>query len=335
MSSVIDHPVPTNVITGFLGVGKTTAIQYLLKHKPDSERWAVLVNEFGEIGVDGSMFSGASGTKQGVFIKEVPGGCMCCVSGLPMQVALNLLLSEAKPDRLLIEPTGLGHPKEVLATFDTDYYRSIIDLRATLTLVDARKVTDERYRNHDIFRQQISVADRIIASKSDLYEGNELENLQVFLSKLGKADVPVEPVVQGQLDWHWLNEPSGFFKQASSHADVQDGNHQEPSMQFHGFFNLPKPAPGFETKGARFEPELVFDFNRLFPLLSGVEVERLKAIFITQNGIFVFNKADGVLSVSSLDEAMDSRIEVITDAPLDFDKIEVELRHAVIDNSNQ
>ncbi|WP_232358495.1 CobW family GTP-binding protein [Paraneptunicella aestuarii] len=335
MSSVIDHPVPTNVITGFLGVGKTTAIQHLLKHKPDSERWAVLVNEFGEIGVDGSMFSGASGTDQGVFIKEVPGGCMCCVSGLPMQVALNLLLSEAKPDRLLIEPTGLGHPKEVLATFDTDYYRSIIDLRATLTLVDARKVTDERYRNHDIFRQQISVADRIIASKSDLYEGNELENLQAFLDKMGKSSVPVEPVVQGQLDWHWLNESSGFFNEHSSNTEVQNGGSEKPSMQFHGFFDLPKPAPGFETKGARFEPELVFDFNRLFPLLSGVEVERLKAIFITQNGIFVFNKADGVLSVSSLDEAMDSRIEVITDAPLDFDKIEVELRHAVIDSSNQ
>ena len=101
--------VPTNIITGFLGVGKTSAILYLLSQKPAHERWAVLVNEFGEIGVDGSLLNGQYSKEQGIFIREVPGGCMCCASGLPMQIALNQLLSKAKPDRLLIEPTGLGH----------------------------------------------------------------------------------------------------------------------------------------------------------------------------------------------------------------------------------
>ena len=71
--------VPTNVITGFLGVGKTTAILHLLTHKPSDERWAVLVNEFGEIGVDGSLFEGRSSNEKGVFIREVPGGCMLCL----------------------------------------------------------------------------------------------------------------------------------------------------------------------------------------------------------------------------------------------------------------
>lgn len=65
--------VPTNIITGFLGVGKTTAILNLLKNKPENENWAVLVNEFGEIGIDGTLM-----TDQGALIKEVPGGCMCC-----------------------------------------------------------------------------------------------------------------------------------------------------------------------------------------------------------------------------------------------------------------
>lgn len=72
--------IPTNIITGFLGVGKSTAILYLLKNKPDNERWAVLVNEFGEIGVDGSLFQGQHDQEQGVFIREVPGGCMCCAA---------------------------------------------------------------------------------------------------------------------------------------------------------------------------------------------------------------------------------------------------------------
>ena len=99
--------VPTNIITGFLGVGKTSAILHLLKRKPKNERWAVLVNEFGEIGVDGSLIEGQNSNEHGIFIREVPGGCMCCAAGLPMQIALNQLLIKAKPDRLLIEPSCL------------------------------------------------------------------------------------------------------------------------------------------------------------------------------------------------------------------------------------
>ena len=82
--------IPTNIITGFLGVGKTTAIMQLLKTKPENERWAVLVNEFGEVGVDGSLLKPEDKSSQDVFISEVPGGCMCCAAGLPMQIALNM-----------------------------------------------------------------------------------------------------------------------------------------------------------------------------------------------------------------------------------------------------
>ncbi len=118
--------VPTNIITGFLGVGKTSAILQLLKNKPSNERWAVLVNEFGEIGVDGSLMTSQHHNEQGVFIREVAGGCMCCAAGVPMQVALNQLLTQAKPDRLLIEPTGLGHPKEVLRVLSAKHYQTVM-----------------------------------------------------------------------------------------------------------------------------------------------------------------------------------------------------------------
>ena len=120
--------IPTNIITGFLGVGKTSSILHLLKHKPGNERWAVLVNEFGEIGIDGSLMQGQYSENSGVFIQEVPGGCMCCVAGLPMQVALNQLLTKAKPDRLLIEPTGLGHPVEILQILSDKFYQKILRL---------------------------------------------------------------------------------------------------------------------------------------------------------------------------------------------------------------
>ena len=94
-----------NLITGFLGSGKTTTLLHLLAHKPANEKWAILVNEFGEVGIDGALLA-----NRGAALKEIPGGCMCCVNGLPLQVGLNMLLKQTKPDRLIIEPTGLGHP---------------------------------------------------------------------------------------------------------------------------------------------------------------------------------------------------------------------------------
>ena len=110
--------IPTNIITGFLGVGKTTAIQQLLKQKPAHETWGILVNEFGQIGIDGTLLSAFTDTltdqTERIVVKEVPGGCLCCVAGLPMKMGLNMLISKAKPDRILIEPTGLGHLQQVI-----------------------------------------------------------------------------------------------------------------------------------------------------------------------------------------------------------------------------
>ena len=135
--------IPTSLITGFLGTGKTTTILHLLKQKPASEKWAVLVNEFGEIGIDGALLSGS-----GAEIREVAGGCMCCVADLPMQVALNMLIAKTKPDRLLIETTGLGHPQALIDTMTDDYYGTLLELRAVICLVDPRKLSDPRYLDH-------------------------------------------------------------------------------------------------------------------------------------------------------------------------------------------
>ena len=97
MKLIASRAVPTHIISGFLGAGKTTLLQHLLSQKPENEVWAVLMNEFGQIGVDQQLIS----QQQGYAVKELLGGCLCCSSQLPMQIALSRLLSESKPDRLL------------------------------------------------------------------------------------------------------------------------------------------------------------------------------------------------------------------------------------------
>ncbi|WKT62208.1 GTP-binding protein [Microbulbifer thermotolerans] len=314
--------VPANVITGFLGVGKTTAIRHLLDNKPIGERWAVLVNEFGEIGVDGSLFGSENDGE--VFIREVPGGCMCCTAGLPMQVALNQLLRRARPQRLLIEPTGLGHPREVLTALSEAASSGVLDLRATLTLVDARCLADERYLSNDTFRQQLEVADLVVANKSDLYGPRDLEALRRFLSSSAHGPTkPLKVVEQGRLLPEWLHSPSGFtLPQAQTHTHATHPEINEQPIPECGYLRLEHSGEGFHSCGWRFDPTLVFDFHKLFSLISGIGADRVKGVFITQDGVFGFNKADSVLSVLELDDISESRVEVIDAQPGEWTRME-------------
>jgi len=305
--------LPTNVITGFLGAGKTSAIVHLLKQKPADERWAVLVNEFGEIGVDGSLIAGQLGANKDIFIREVPGGCMCCLSGLPMQIALNKLLHEAKPHRLLIEPTGLGHPLEVIQVLSNQYYQKALNLEKTITLVDARQLADSRYTEHTIFNQQIEIADVIVGSKLDLYQQPDKEALITYLQ-----DQPFTPketvfIEHGQLPLKLLSGTTRYKVIAKQHQHNQQSPPATDKVDFpkSGFIRAMNEGEGFVSIGWRFAPEKVFDRMKLHAFLTDIEVTRVKAVFITSQGIYGYNTAnDGAVEVT-LDECNESRIEII------------------------
>ncbi|NTS77246.1 GTP-binding protein [Catenovulum sp. SM1970] len=310
----ISRPIPTHIITGFLGSGKTTAILALLKNKPENENWAVLVNEFGQVGVDGALISGQTSGQQ-IYMREVPGGCMCCVSGLPMQIALNQLLSEAKPDRLLIEPSGLGHPIEVLDKLTNDYYQGILKLQSTVTLVDARNLADERYTQHEIFNQQIDIADIIIGHKADLYQPSDNQALEDYLKRFGDKQLIFTD--HGQIDFSQINQTSAFIKrkklalnQASNQQQTTESV-DEAALPESGFLRLDNEGEGFFSSGWRFNPSFIFHRHALQKWLFELQAERIKAVFITSDGIFGYNKDKDGLTEYELDEAAESRIEII------------------------
>ncbi|TVU79175.1 GTP-binding protein [Vibrio tasmaniensis] len=310
--------IPTNIITGFLGVGKTTAILNLMKNKPADENWAILVNEFGEIGVDGSLIQG-NDSKQQVFIREVPGGCMCCAAGLPMQIALNQLLSEAKPDRLLIEPTGLGHPKEVLEVLSSEHYRKVLSLQKNVTLVDARKLSDTRYSEHDTFNQQITIADTIVGNKVDLYKSGDAEKLAEYVAQVCHPDTKLIFAHHGKIPSDEFDGNTSFYHhQAHGHYHHHHHHHKQDKplaselpMPESGMIKASNQGEGFESVGWRFSPEKQFDHQRLRSFLVGLKAERMKAVFITQSGIFGYNLTEDGLTESELDDCLETRIEVI------------------------
>lgn len=324
--------IPTNIITGFLGVGKTSAIIKLMKHKPNNERWAVLVNEFGEIGIDSCLIQGQQSDKQ-IFIREVAGGCMCCTAGLSMQIALNQLLKKAKPDRLLIEPTGLGHPKEVLQVLLSDHYRSIISLQKILTLVDARKLSDPRYTEHDTFNQQISIADTVVGSKSDLYADGDKQLLADYIDTNHSSEIKLIFAEHGNMS---VTEFEGATRAAAEFSQHHFHHHSNLSLTAAelplpecGIIKTNSEGEGFKSMGWRFAPDKVFKRQRLVPFVLGLNVERLKAVFITDDGIYGYNLTSDGITVIEFDDCFESRIELIG---VDFDdSIEEQLMACIED----
>lgn len=337
--------IPVNVITGFLGAGKTSFIKCLLAQKPKDERWAVLVNEFGEIGLDGALL----GEADGVVIREVPGGCLCCAAGVPTRVAIAGLLKKAKPHRLLIEPTGLGHPANIVQTLQSDEYRGVLALKSSVCLVDPRNLADSRYTTHELFNQQMAMADIVLASKADCYNETPLQSLAGYLTAINPdATMMVfsrEQPLAGTL-LETLDSPSGALLRAKNAqenrqkstgltlsrpaASVFDAGPDENPITFNpqGVVRKLHQGEGLYACGWCFAADWCFDFDALMALCDAIPSLRLKAVMITADGILAINRLEAELSLSELDDTLDSRIEFISREPLDWDAIETQILSA-------
>lgn len=327
--------IPTSLITGFLGVGKTTAILQLLTNKPKGENWAVLVNEFGEVGIDSALLASnvteRDSSENGVFIREVPGGCMCCASGVPMQVALNQLITKAKPDRLIIEPTGLGHPKEVVDVLTSGKYKEIISLQAIFCLVDARNLNDTRYTEHPSFIQQLKVADTILAAKADKYSAQDKKNLSRFIAKNHLNDKALHLIQQGNIDPSWLTQDSNTaistkpmigiakpsLKDQSREIELSNINSLKKSqalqaqLEQNGFIELNNHGEGYFSKGWIFSNKYIFDYQQLMTLITSLNIARAKGVLLTEKGSYSFNKAGSDFNCNKVTDSKESRIELI------------------------
>lgn len=306
--------IPTNVITGFLGAGKTTAILHLLKNKPQNERWAVLVNEFGEIGIDGQIIKGKyTEEEQGVYIKEVPGGCMCCTAGTPMQIALNQLLKHSKPDRLLIEPTGLGHPIEVIETLTSKHFKPVIELQKNITLIDARNLSDKRYTEHPTFNQQLSIADHVIGNKDDLYKDSDRKALLIYAQEHCKKDAQVHFAENGAFTAELLNK--NFIDKNKTHKPKQERpQQQDAATASKAAFSLIKPIAAteeFKSTGLKLTLDIRFNYLKLKVFFGELKVERMKAVLRTDRGAIAFNISTDNLSETPLKAIKENRIEII------------------------
>ncbi|MEH2920118.1 CobW family GTP-binding protein [Samsonia erythrinae] len=321
-----------NLITGFLGSGKTTTIRHLLSQKPEGEVWAVLVNEFGEVGIDGALLADS-----GAVLKEIPGGCMCCVNGLPMQIGLNMLLQQKKPHRLLIEPTGLGHPKQVLSLLTSDIYQPWLTLQATLCLLDARQLNEARYRENENFRDQLASADIIIANKRESYRPDDLAALQQWRQTSGGGRLLIE-ASQGNIDRELLDHARQNLN------ELPDGAHHHAHKSPKGLAALKLPGgqswrralnegQGYHACGWIFSPETTFDTAALLDWVRLSPVGRVKGIMHIKEGTLLINRQGHDLHIETrATPPLDSRIEAINETPAEWNALQTTLLKARLTN---
>ncbi len=330
------HSIPTNLITGFLGSGKTTAILHLLRSRPDNARWAVLVNEFGDVGIDGAMLA-HEGLDDGVFIKEVPGGCICCAAGLPLQIALNLLIQKAAPQRILIEPTGVGHPKKVLDTLTGEFYKSVLDLRASICLVEPHKLIAEKYRANETFMDQLNIADVLLASKTDQASPEDMDYFYQFAETftppkghIGAIEFGNIPVALLDIERDRQRGVDFPDAHAAVHHQHEDKSGEacslppavETNFQWQKFENN---GQGYYGCGWIFDPSIVFDAVKLRQFVQSEQFSRVKGIFHTSKGWLMLNRSEQQFTEEAYEQSNDTRVEIIEADYHDWNQVEEQL----------
>ncbi len=349
IQALVADRVPTHVITGFLGAGKTTLLKHLLAQKPADETWAVLVNEFGQIGLDGALLE----AEAGVSIYEVAGGCLCCTSQLPMQVGLARLLTKAKPTRLFIEPTGLGHPLQLIEQLTEPHWARALDLRAVVCVVDGTQLFDERLTGHETYQAQWALADVLSVSHHDQMSDADQVQLQEMLSDAAAKQTTAPIVYQanyGQLDIASIDLPRRLTRQTKRsllHQAPQKSISVIDSGIIESDLELPyhyhEQALAQSVGGWRLPAEWLFHRDQLLTwLLSMQGWLRIKGVVHVQNQALegqsewlALNLIPGQISFTSHAGHTENRLEIITAPDVDWASYEQDLMACLIDQHSE
>lgn len=297
--------IPTHLIAGPLGAGKTSLIRQLLAQRPANERWALLINEFGLVGLDAALLATDD---DGVAMGEVAGGCLCCVNGVPFQVGLSRLLRQAKPDRLLIEPSGLGHPLQLLEQLSEAPWAGVLALQEPVLVLDAQALAAG---------EALPDSQQATLSRAGLLLLNKAESLDAATKARIQAQLPARTLLwtsQGALA---LAQLPGFAARAEAGPDLHAlPASAQPVAQIwrssaEPICQVQQQAEGWSI-GWRWHPSQRFELMRVQQWLSGLPWRRAKLVLQTNAGWLSANALDGqALHWQNSEWRKDSRLELI------------------------
>lgn len=173
--------VKVDIISGFLGAGKTTFIKQLIQQVFTEEKLVLIENEFGEIGIDGGFLKDA-----GIEIREMNSGCICCTLVGDFSESLKKVLEEYKPDRVLIEPSGVGKLSDVAKAIEDVRKEADIEIDGKITVVDGKKGKLYLKNFGEFFKDQVSHASTIVISRTQMMADDKIEECVKMLREQNK-----------------------------------------------------------------------------------------------------------------------------------------------------
>ncbi len=255
--------IPATVVTGFLGAGKTTLIRHMLQNA-GGKRIALIINEFGDLGVDGDILKGCGDeTCSEDDIMELSNGCICCtVADDFIPTMQKLLERDRKPDHIVIETSGLALPQPLVRAFNWPEISTRVTVDSVVTVVDGKAVTEGRFAHSveavdaqrklddnldhetplsELFEDQIACADMIVVNKADLMTSEEVSGLiarlkddsrdgvQVVKSSMGvlPVDVLLGQGIGSEADLSARHELHHHHHHDDEHDDEEDDHHHE------------------------------------------------------------------------------------------------------------
>lgn len=307
--------IPTHLIAGPLGAGKTSLIRQLLAQRPAHERWAVLINEFGLVGLDAALLSTDD---QGIAFAEVAGGCLCCVNGVPFQVGLGRLLRKARPDRLLIEPSGLGHPLQLLMQLGQAPWQEVLAVQPPLLVLDAAALAGGA-AVPESQRQTLAHAGLMLLNKSE-----DLDEMARVRLLTNLPDRPHLWTTQGAMP---LERLPGISARAESGGELSaPSSAREPLPQVwrspqEPICQVQQQAEGWSI-GWRWHPTQRFELMQVQQWLMALPWRRAKLVLNSNAGWLSANALDGqALHWQNSEWRKDSRLELIFDSTQDAETL--------------
>ncbi len=299
-----------NVLTGFLGVGKTTALRHMIAHRPANEKWAIIVNEFGEIGIDGAVLDNGE-----LPVAEIAGGCLCCVAGPQMTVTVANLVRRERPDRLIIEASGLAHAAGLIDELRAEPLGNALEVGAVMTLVDPRQFANNDYFRQPLYRDQVMIADVLLATKADLCDADTLEAYRQKAAGLFPPKSLIAEIQEGAANPAWLD------------AAVQPKSRYRPAVKS-------EDQAGWQSQGWTLPPETEFSgealtafFDALPDMVSGLV--RAKGVFRVLDTWLWLNWTDGRWAANQVAWRRDNRFELIA-SQIDVARVEAALQACVL-----
>ncbi len=305
-----------DVVYGFLGSGKTTFIQNILKRWGAQEKILVLVNEFGDVGIDGQLLQDRNG-----HVVEMPSGCICCTLQTDFRTQMLDICQKIQPQRLVIEPTGVATIIQIQNIIQAEMFQETIQKIHNIFIADAQTLMDLYKSNRHFVETQIQNAHLGLLNKCDLVDKKKAELANSAINSINPY-ITVLRSEYGKVDWAEYRAALAahgdtIYQAETSGAGLLPEYDSDHASENHLHFHPEQDTLGYESMGKVYS-DVVFNKSKLenfFLALQrhelGENIVRAKGIFNLEKGALLLELSSGEISTQPVQKSLQSKISII------------------------